>query len=274
MNTLLFSSKLSQVGLLLVTLCAEGAFSASACAASKADELDKLTGKWLQIEKQEQLLLNEWKERKPSLEQRIALLKAEQKQLQQILQQSSASQDDVEARRNALLAEQNSLEEQQSQVSRALQGLRQRSDSLYSALPEPVQVTWDKEQAALDNEADTSQQLQVVLAKLSRLGQFNQQVSVNEGILAAPDGSDVVVKQLFLGSSYAWFSNSDGKYAGYGKAIEGNWRWTFDSDIDAQQISKAIAIFEKRHQPELVQLPVLLEDPASAALTSQSVGSR
>ncbi|MBU2978295.1 DUF3450 family protein [Alteromonas sp. C1M14] len=235
--------------------------------ANVTDEVDNLTREWLQIEAQEQKLVLDWQEQEPVVRQRIALLKKEKAQLQSILAKSTDSQDDVEARRNALLAEQNTLESQQEDVANALTSLVSRVNSLYDSLPPPLQITWDKEDGALAGEDgdNPSKILQVTLAKLSRLSQFDTKLTVNEEVLTTPEGKDIVVKQLYLGSQLAWFANSDGTVAGSGYAIDGKWTWHFDGNDNGEAINQALAVFERRQQPAFITLPLPFNAPASVA---------
>ena len=229
------------------------------------DDVDGLTRQWLQIEAQERKLVLDWQEQEPAVKQRIELLKAEKAQLQKILSRSTDSQDDVEARRNELLAEQNALEQQQADVSGALSSLVNQVNALYDALPPVLQTAWDKEEASLSGEDsdNPSKVLQVALAKLSRLDQFDDKLTVNEEVMTTPDGKDVVVKQLYMGSQLAWFASNDGAIAGSGYPQNGEWTWQFDSNTDGQAITRAIAVFERRQQPDFVTLPLPF-NPASA----------
>lgn len=229
--------------------------------AAVTDEVDNLTREWLQIEAQERKLVLDWQEQEPIVRQRIELLKKEKAQLQAILAKSTDSQDDVEARRNALLAEQNALESQQEDVANALAALVSRVNSLYDSLPTPLQVNWDKEDGALAGEdgENPSKILQVALAKLSRLSQFDTKLTVNEEVLTTPEGKDIVVKQLYLGSQLAWFANADGTVAGTGYPSNGKWEWHFDANADGQAINQALAVFERRQQPAFIALPLPFE---------------
>ncbi|MEG3765566.1 DUF3450 family protein [Alteromonas sp. 14N.309.X.WAT.G.H12] len=229
--------------------------------AAVTDEVDNLTREWLQIEAQERKLVLDWQEQEPIVRQRIELLKKEKAQLQAILAKSTDSQDDVEARRNALLAEQNALESQQEDVANALASLVSRVNSLYDSLPPPLQANWDKEDGALTGEdsENPSKILQVALAKLSRLSQFDTKLTVNEEVLTTPEGKDIVVKQLYLGSQLAWFANNDGSVAGTGYPINGKWEWHFDADADGGAINQALAVFERRQQPAFIALPLPFE---------------
>lgn len=222
------------------------------------DEIDTLTEQWIKLEKQTHQLNNEWKEQAPAMRQRIQLLKAEQAQLKAILAQSSNTQGDVEQQRDTLVAQQSEMEVQQEKVGRTLAVISTQVDSLYEQLPAPVQSQWEDEQAQLTEDANTSSLMQVTLAKLSSLQKFDQQLTVNETVITTPDNKEVLVKQLYLGAGYAWFTNADGRYQGYGNRTSGIWRWYFDGSIDFKAIQQAIAIYEKKQEPAFVELPVVI----------------
>ena len=228
------------------------------------EDIDRLTEQWLQIEQQKQNLQNDWAEQKPAMQQRQSLLKAEKKQLTEMLQESAAGQDDVEARRSELLARQAELESQQEKLTTELDRLQASVESLVPMLPPTVQQTWDREQSAVGEQSETSVLLQGTLAKLSELTEFDRRLATNEAVITAPDGQDVLVKQLYLGAGFAWFTSREGDYAGYGAVVDHQWQWQFDEDLDSDAINRAIAVFERREQPQLIQLPVLLSNTSSS----------
>lgn len=225
---------------------------------SITQQIDKLTEQWIQIEQQERNLILNWQQQKPTIEQRIKLLKAEKKQLQDLLAQNDASQGDVELKRNELLAKQNSLEADQTKLAYSLTILSEKLAGKYSVLPDPVKSSWDQESAQLHDDSEASVTLQVLIAKLATFARFNKQLTINETVIQTPDKKDVLVKQFYLGTSIAWFSSSDGSYKGVGKVIDGQWTWLFDENINAKNILAAIAIYEKRQTPDFIELPISL----------------
>lgn len=241
--------------------------SGLATAQTPAD-IDHLTQQWLDTERQISHVEADWLAQEPILEQRIALLRAEREQLQNILAVSHASQDDVDTRREALLAEQDELEAEQQTLAQALGGLVNRLDAMLPMLPDPLRSSWENEQALLSATPDSSEQLQVALAKLSLLAEFNERVTVHEAPMKATDGSQVMVKQLYLGIGTAWFVSADGSYSGFGQAgIEG-WQWHFDNAVNTADIAEAVAIYERQQQADLVRLPVNLDSDGAINLNA------
>lgn len=220
---------------------------------------DALVQQWLGLEQQAAALESDWRRQQPVLQQRITLLQAEKTQLDRVLKDNQNNHSEVEARRAELLAEQTAMETGQQQVARQLQQIRQRLQALARQLPPPLLEAWNNEQAVLNEDSTPSEQLQVALAQLSKLMEFDNRVTVHEMTLPDPEGRHVLVKQLYLGAGVAWFVSGDGSYAGTGRPTPDGWQWRFDEDIDSDRIAEAIAIYEKRHEAELIQMPLRLQ---------------
>lgn len=226
--------------------------------AQTPDQVDRLTEQWLSIESQTSHLQSSWETQQPVLKQRMDLLQAEKKQLQALMKQSGSSEDNVDSRRAELLDEQNQLEQQQAALTRSLAQLASKLEEIAPLLPPVLAMTWQDEQNTLDSAPATSQQLQVALAQLSALAEFEQRISVHEGVVSNDAGQEILVKQLYLGAGFAWFTSRDAQQVGWGRASDDGWSWHFDTNIDAEKITKAIDIFEKRATAELVHLPIQL----------------
>lgn len=209
-----------------------------------AGRIDQLTKTWLETERQASYLRANWQTEKPQLEQRIKLLKLEQKQINKLLSSNQVSSNEVEKKRADLLQQQANLENEQALISSTLSQLKDRLDSLYALLPPPLKTNWQTELS--DN---SSVVLEQQLSRLSRLKDFNERISLHSMRLTNEQGEQVLVKQLYLGLSQAWFSSQNGDFAGFGLVEDGVWNWHFSEQLDAQQILAAIAIVENQSAP-------------------------
>ncbi|VUD41874.1 hypothetical protein TDB9533_00578 [Thalassocella blandensis] len=243
------------------------------CTASTTSDTDALVQKWLDLEHQSSALHSEWQRQKPILQQRLDLLKKEKQQLQGMLQNHQSQRSEVESKRAALLAEQNAMEQHQQTLNSQLVKLREQLNVIQHLLPPPLQQQWQAEQQVLENqraetgEANTSTQLQVSLAQLSKLMEFDKRITVHEMNLTAPSGQDVRVKQLYLGLGSAWFVSGDGSYAGTGQASANGWQWAFQAGLDGSVIQQAIAIYEKHAEADFISLPLDLQASQSPSLS-------
>ncbi|WP_430459986.1 DUF3450 family protein [Thalassolituus sp. LLYu03] len=226
-----------------------------------ADRMDQLTRQWLDTERQTSRLQSDWAQQKPVLEQRLSLLKAEQAQLQSLLKNNHQSRDEVDQKRNELLQKQARLEDEQAQTAAAVSALQSRLDALLPMLPPPLQDGWQNadtgnnaaNNAGTSNESDV---LRLQLARLTRLKEFNERITLHSMRLTNDAGDEVLVKQIYLGLAQAWFASSNGEFRGTGRAENGQWVWHFDNDLSATDVLDAIAIAEKQKPAANVSLPL------------------
>ncbi len=237
-----------------LTLC----FSAAPSYALSTHEADNLTQQWLEIERQSNALVTDWQTQKLLLKQRITLLEAEKNQLTQLITDNQKTQTSAQQERTLLLQQQNEMEQQQLQLEKQLEPLQRQLQVISQQLPPPLKKPWQAE-AEGNSESDNetiSAQLQVALAQLSKLADFNQRISVTEAPITNHNQQPIMVKQLFLGAGFAWFSNDNGEFSGIGYATPNGWIWHQDEHINSKEILNAIAIYEKRKEAGFVQLPV------------------
>ncbi|MBU2871691.1 DUF3450 family protein [Colwellia sp. E2M01] len=245
----------------LIGGCFSCLFTLSAFALDTA-QIDELTQQWLNIEKQSVQLQRDWQEQQPILEQQLTLLNEEKSQLTRMLSEDTSSQAQVDVKRSELLQQQGDLEQQQDKLTTQLNAFNKQLLQLNDMLPPPLINAWQSEDDVLDAEPTASLQLQVGLAKLAKLNEFDQRISVYEMPLTAPNTADnkqILVKQFYLGVSQAWFTSANGEYRGWGQATPEGWQWHFDENLDQDKINKAIAIFEKKKQADFVSLPMVLQ---------------
>lgn len=225
--------------------------NSSAQANLTADRIDQLTKRWLETERQASHLKANWQTEKPLLEQRIKLLKLEQQQLNALLNSNQASSNEVEQKREQLLQQQAKLETEQALIANTINQLKQRLDGLSPLLPPPLQSNWQTQDS--DNNAVILEQQ---LSRLSKLKDFNDRISLHSMRLTNSQGQEILVKQLYLGLSQAWFSSQNGEFSGYGLVEDGVWYWHFSDQLNVQQILDAIAIVENQKSPTDVTLDI------------------
>ena len=234
-------------------------------------QVDQLTRQWLDIEKQNSQLQKDWHIQEPLLTQRLVLLNAEKKQLTLLINIDGQKNENVDGKRKTLLEQQTRLEQQQFELEQQLALLTNQLVYIEQLLPPPLMQSWHKEQQVLAVNPDLSLQLQVALAKLAKLAEFEQRISLHETPLTSPQGKDVLVKQLYLGTGIAWFTSANGEYCGWGQADENGWIWHFDNDVNATEIKRAIAIFEKKQQADFTELPIKLVKNSSSEAKSVTI---
>lgn len=238
-------------GLLLVV--------ASAARGDATGEMEALTLQWTALERQRNVLESNWRDQQPVLEQQLALLERERRELASFLEQTETAQDEVEERRLELLDRQSVLEQQQASLERELQAAIVQVQSLHRQLPPPMVAAWNERLPELKADvATTSERLQVLLEMLGDLDDFDRKLSLHEEVMVLADGQEHLVSEVYVGLSHGWYVSTDGIYAGAGHPGPGGWQWRRSEEPEA--ITRVIAIVERRRNAELVALPVALGD--------------
>ncbi|PCJ18685.1 MAG: hypothetical protein COA96_16595, partial [SAR86 cluster bacterium] len=118
--------------------------------------------------------------------------------------------------------------------------------------------------------SNSNVQLQTLLEMLTQLEDFQQRININEDIINFPDGSEILVKQLYLGISHAWYVSADGQFAGYGQSQADGWAWLNETEVDATTVQRAIAMLERNVDVQLIELPLILQTPPLSQATPET----
>lgn len=230
--------------------------------ANKVDNADNLIKDWLSIEQQRNAMMNDWHQQQPLLEQRLVLLKQEQAQLEKDLSTASVNDTDVEKKRSELLKSQNNMETAQGKLESALIEYYQLVINLQEQLPPPLKRAWQKKLAEAEfKNADTTLRLSTLLSLLEQLNDYQHRISHVQSALVLPSGSsekEIMVHQLYLGLSQAWYVSLDGSLVGRGQSSENGWQWLADENVDADTVLNAIAMMERKTEASFLQLPITL----------------
>lgn len=230
--------------------------------ANKVEQSDSLIKNWLSIEQQRNAMMNDWHQQKPLLEQRLLLLKQEQAQLEQDLSNASVNDTDVEKKRTQLLASQNSMEAAQNQLESSLVTYYQLISELQPLLPPPLNKAWQSKLAEAEfQNADSTIRLSTLLALLEQLNDYQLRISHVQSALVLPSSKgdkEVMVHQLYLGLSQAWYVSLDGSLVGRGQPTPSGWQWLADENVDGEVVLNAIAMMERKTEAAFLQLPITL----------------
>jgi TolA-binding protein len=245
-------------GMLLFTVLAPP--SGAQDAADPIQEIDALTQQWTNLERQKDLLRAEWRTQEPVLEQQLALLEREITELDTFLESTAQQQGEVEQRRLELLEEQTRLEEESAALETSLAQASLALHSLHPDLPPPLAEAWADELARLDNPVETvSERFRKLLELLGQLDDFDAKLTLNEAVMTLGDGSEHVVKQVYLGLSHGWYVTADQRFAAAGRTGPEGWVWT--PVEDAAPVAKIVGILEQRVEPDFVSIALELNEP-------------
>ena len=181
-----------------------------------------------------------------------------------LLETTAAQQGDVEQRRLELLEEQTRYEEEAAALEASLAQASLDLHSLHRDLPPPLAETWTDELARLDNPVETlSERFRKLLDLLGQLDDFDAKLTLNEVLMTLEDGSEHVVKQVYLGLSHGWYVTADQRFAAAGMPGAAGWEWT--PVQDAAPIAQMIGILEQRADPDFVSIALELNAPDGPA---------
>jgi hypothetical protein len=244
----------------LIVLLAAAAPLRAQEAADPIQQVDALTQQWTSLEHQKDLLRSEWRTQKPVLEQQLALIERETRELTTFLEATAQQRDDVEQRRLEMLEEQTRLEDDAAALEASLAQASLELHSLERDLPPPLAATWAEELGRLDNPLETvTARFQKLLELLGRLDDFDAKITLNEEIMTLGDGRGHVVKQVYLGLSHGWYVTPDQSFAAAGRPGADGWSWT--AVTDGAAIAQIVGILEQSLDPDFVSIALELNEP-------------
>lgn len=230
--------------------------------ANVTEHTDSLIKKWLSIEQQRNAMVNDWNQQKPLLEQRLTLLKQEQVKLEEDLNTDSVNDTDVEKKRADLLSSQNDMEAAEGQLESSLIKYYQLVSELQPQLPPPLQKSWQSKLTGVEfQNADTTLRLSTLLALLEQLNDYQQRISHVQSALILPSISgdkEMMVHQIYLGLSQAWYVSLDGSLVGRGQPSNDGWQWVADETVNGKTVLNAIAMMERKTEAKFLELPIIL----------------
>lgn len=236
-----------------------------------SNDIRAMTESWLAIERQQHALAGQWQQEKQQLEMRQQLLQEEQQRLRETIASHAHDGDALEEARLALLEEQNALEREQQLVDQMVERLRQRINALHPILPPPLQEAWNGKLRNIAQSGNQNSRLQAYLEMFTMLRDFQNMISVHEGLIITGSGQTLQVQQLYLGASRAWYVSTDGQHRGAGMAGTDSWQWQEQAEVDPAAIRQAIAMTESNNDLSLVSLPISLNKQNMADISSPGV---
>lgn len=231
--------------------------SALANTKSPTQQADSLMTQWVAIEKQNAQLKVQWQENKGLLQQRLALLKQEQKQLQSLSGNHHKKVDDVAREREQLLTLQTSIETTQQQLSRWLDREFAQVNNIAGQLPPPLTKSWQETLATLDQK-NISNRLETLLTLYQKFSEFNGRISTTQDSITDTNGQEKVVQQIYLGVARGWYLSLDGTTAIAGVPSAEGWVWQHNKPLDPQPLKDALAMIKHQQEARLVTLPLSL----------------
>lgn len=232
-------------------------------AQEKSDTIDpaasrELIRQWVQTERLLSEEKNAWKVEKQRMQDLLELYQKELKLLNEEIEKAGASAGAVDDRKGKLESELKGFREAQRLLADTLARLLPRARVLINQLPAPLQdelksdIDFLQSPDALGKPRDV---LKSMLTVLTNAGRFNRSITIGEETRALSGGKKMTVSVLYLGLARAYFASTAGDTAGIGVPMKNGWQWEDRPEI-ADDVRRAIAVYRKDKQPQLIQLPV------------------
>ncbi len=221
------------------------------------EQADNLVAQWVAIEKQNSHLKSQWQNTKHLLNQRISLLKQEEKQLSILTAEHKQQISGVDQARKKLLSLQTSMEIQQTRLTQWLTHEFGHINNILLQLPPPLTNSWQNILYDLDDK-NLSKRLETLLSLYQKYHEFNTRVSTQQAAVIDENGQEKMVQLLFLGVARGWYLTLDGKTAIPGIPTANGWQWQYKTPVSATRLKNAFAMLAHKKEAALITLPMSL----------------
>jgi hypothetical protein len=193
-------------------------------------------------------------------------MNTEQGALKEVISQESKATSDVDQRRLSLLKTQDQLEQEQAEVDRQIQTATAQVQSLKIKLPPPLQAEWEEKLPLLSQKGvSNSEKLERLLGLFKLVEEFNNRIALNRSTMKLPGNNNethnILVTQVYLGTSQGWYVSDDGATYGYGRATNLGWKWWHQQDASTE-------LGRELNPKTLLELRSVLENPTTAKFVS------
>ncbi len=230
------------------------------------DDVRDTLKEWVAVEKTISQEQADWVAEKALLNDVLASLDQEERILRETI--STAEQDTSRAdeERLELISRQEAYEQSAEVLEERLSLYEMQARQLIPRLPtllkDEIAPMVNRLYLTEGANYSLSERAQTLVSILSAVQDFDSAITVGTEIRTLASGEQVEVKVLFLGLSRAYFADTAKRIAGIGNPVEGGsddgWQWQEQSGL-ADDIIRAIDIYENRESPALVSLPLEIE---------------
>ena len=221
----------------------------------------ELIRQWVQTERLLSEEKNSWLVEKKRMQDLLDLYQKELTLLSEEIEKAGASAGLVDENKEKYESGLKQYRAAQAVLSDTMARLLPRMKAIIKRLPKPLrdEVEADVDLLQQENTLEKPRDvLKSMIAVLTAAGRFNRSITVAEETRDLPDGKKMTTDVLYLGLCRAYYTTSSGNTAGIGVPGKGTWQWTPQPDL-ADDILKAIAVYKKDQQPQLIKLPVQIQ---------------
>ena len=230
--------------------------TSSAVAQEQGDDATKeLIRQWVATERLLGEEANQWKEQKTRMGELLKLHIMEIKLLNEELAKTGRSVAEIGKHKAELEAKVSDGVKMRAELRKFLLKLQPRVIALEKRFPKALKITVGdsiKVLETINDETSVRDILQAIANVLVQASSFNSSIlQRSEAVTIGADTWNAEVIYLGLGRAYFYV----GSKAGVGKAGADGWTWERNDEI-LGEVKKAVEVFNKQKQPQLVELPI------------------
>ncbi len=252
-------SALRRAVVVAVAACGLAGLAPSPLPAADAAELKAQADRWVELEKKTADERAEWRTQKEVLAASVGVLEKERAALRARLEANELAAGLFNTKVDNARAELAAHETAHAALARGCAALEDRLRTLLVRLPEPLQ---DKVRPLLEapapadgGEIAVSERARKLAAALTAIDQFNNSLTLTHHLRKDEAGGDVFdVKVLYWGLATGYGIDARGTRAWVLTPGASGWQWR-EEPVRVKEIGTLLAVYEKRHTPELVVLP-------------------
>jgi len=196
-----------------------------------------------------------WREEKARVNQLLKLHIMELKLLNEELAKTGRSVAEIDKHKAELEAKVSDGIETRTRLRQFLLKLKPRLIALEKRFPDALKLQVEESITTLESindETSVRDILQATVNVLEQANTFNSSIyQRSESVTIGADTWNAEVIYLGLGRAYFYV----GSRAGVGVPLADGWKWTRNDEI-LGEVKKAVEVFKKQKQPQLVELPI------------------
>lgn len=227
------------------------------------DETRSAIEEWVRTEQLISQESRQWREEQTYINNIITILTAEQRELNEqiALAQEIATRADEE--REVLVEQLSTYQEISALLESRVADYERQLLLVTDYLPEMLKQELAPRLSRLNSGSEAltlslGERAQTVLNIVSEIQNFDSNLTLTTEIVPNDRNDQIEVRVLYLGLSRAFFINDNATLGGYGVPTESGWQWQQANELN-QAIADAMASFEARISPQLVDLPMQVQ---------------
>ena len=218
-----------------------------------------LIQEWMKTERLISEENKDWAIEQQNLQQLIALYQTEVALIREELDAAGEATKNFDEQTESLKKRAAEFKQERKKLAGKVELQRKRLLGISAFFPEPLLQKVESELLTLESKDTGMRETVVAMLNVMKVaGKFNRVVSYSEEMQSVgQSGEKRQLRVLYLGLACAYFLS--GENAGVGAPAKDGWKWSVDDSLNST-MAKAIAVYEKTSRPELVTLPVEVQN--------------